>query len=324
MSVLNIYEVFRMNSPAERYFWACYQLFVAFSSIVGDSLILLVSNKKDSFQLNSFLVTVMRHIAVCDITISITLILPSTMSLIADKWVLGDTLCYATPYLTGFFFPTNMSLICVLTTGKFLLLTQPHWAKNLSIKSGHIVCGIMWATSLANPCLMYVLGRADVSFDYRTYACIYGWNASLWVKVKPVMFVMIAVVPNAVVLLTTIPTLKYLVVARRSAKRAGGSVPWQGALTVFLTAAVYCLSTLPGTAYLIGAPFAIKDQTSEHPYHFHLLYRYGIFIAMINIASNFFIYSLTITSFRRYLCSKIVGIGSFQKPRPQQVMMNNL
>ena len=304
MAVQYEYVEFRIQSSGERYFWAIYQLLVALSSICGDTLILLASRNRDSFRLNKFLVTIMQHIAVCDISVSITHILPSAISLIADYWVLGEALCYAKPYIIYLFFPANMSLICVLTTGKFLLLRKPARARNWSKKQAHVICSVVWIFFFIYPILMFALGKDDVSFDYRTYCCEYGWNAYTWKKLQSAMFMMSALGPNALMISTTIPTLKYLVKARKSARRTKKSVPWQGALTVSLTAIVYCVSTIPGTVYFIGASFADPDSG------FHSLYRYGIFIAMINITSNFFVYTLTITSFRRYLLAKFAEVSS--------------
>jgi hypothetical protein len=83
-------------------------------------------------------------------------------------------------------------------------------------------------------------------------------------------------------------------------------VPRQGASTVALTAIIYSISTLPTLVYYIGRNF-VKDQTST--FHVHL-YRYAIFMSAINIMSNFFIYTLTIKSFRRYLLSRILTVLS--------------
>ena len=323
MTILKSYMAFSMQNPAERYFWACYQLCVAFSSILGDSLILLASREEQSFRLNSFLVSVMRHIAACDIAISIAHILPNAVSLIAGSWALGDTLCHIKPYIGYYLFPANLSLICVLTTGKFLLLTRR--VRYLSRIKAHLICSIVWITSLAYPGLMCILGKEDVSFDYRTYSCEYGWNSPTWKKVTPVMFpVLIAIVPNAIMITTTVPTLKYLVAARKSAKRTRGSVPWQGALTVLLTAGVYCVSTLPVTVYFIGTPIIKAPTANDSAWdtnHFHLLYRYGAYMAMINITSNFFIYALAITSFRSYLASQVDRVlkSLTLRPAPAQV-----
>ncbi|KAL5250755.1 hypothetical protein ACHWQZ_G016482 [Mnemiopsis leidyi] len=304
MVILYQYEAARMESDAERYFWATYALFVAVSSILGDTVIIVASRNKDSFRLNKFLVTIMQHIAVCDISVSLTHVLPSAISLFADRWVLGEALCYTKPYLSYYFYPANMSLICVLTTGKFLLLRKPTRARNWSQKQAHVICGVVWTFFFVYPILMLALGKDDVSFDFRTYSCEYGWNAHTWKKIQSVMFMMSALGPNAVMIITTIPTLKFLVEARKSARRTKKSVPWQGALTVSLTAIVYFLSTMPATVYLVGGSFAGPES------RFHTLYRYGIYIAMANITSNFFIYTLTITSFRRYLKSRIKEVSS--------------
>ena len=147
---------------------------------------------------------------------------------------------------------------------------------------------------------MFNLGKDDVSFDYRTYTCEYGYNSYTWKKIQAPMFVMSALVPNTVMIITTVPTLKYLVKARKSAKRAKNNAPWQGALTVALTAIVYFLSTMPATVYFVGSTFVHEENRG-----FNILYRYGIFLGMLNITSNFFIYALTIKTFRRYLLANI-------------------
>ena len=219
MAVQYEYVEFRIQSSGERYFWAIYQLLVALSSICGDTLILLASRNRDSFRLNKFLVTIMQHIAVCDISVSITHILPSAISLIADYWVLGEALCYAKPYIIYLFFPANMSLICVLTTGKFLMLRKPVRARNWSKKQAHVICSVIWLSIFVYPTLLLALGEDNVSFDYRTYACEYGWNAYNSNRARFVISLAGLILTNAVMITTTIPNLKYLVKARKSAKR---------------------------------------------------------------------------------------------------------
>ena len=138
-------------------------------------MILVASRNRENFRLNKFLVAIMQHIAVCDISVSIVMILPTALSLIADAWVLGGAFCYAVPYLCFYFYLANMFLICLLTTGKFFLLKKPLRAQNWSKKQAHLICGMIWMLFLANPILMYTLSKDDVSFDYRTYICEYGF-----------------------------------------------------------------------------------------------------------------------------------------------------
>ena len=121
MTNIDNYTIFGLHSTAERYTWAAYHLFVLLSSLIGDTLILYASFHKGAIKLNDFMVTVIQHIAVTDIANSIVGVLPRICSLIADRWVLGTTACYARVYLHYIVTTTSMSLIAVLTTSKLLL-----------------------------------------------------------------------------------------------------------------------------------------------------------------------------------------------------------
>jgi hypothetical protein len=101
-----------------------------------------------------------------------------------------------------------------------------------------------------------------------------------------------------VIVLTTVPTLKYLADARKSARRIRGSVPRQGTVTVVLTAIIYTISTLPYTVYRVGEKFVKQDcsgwyHTQVYPITDSMVY--------INTMANFYIYALTIKSFQRFL-----------------------
>jgi hypothetical protein len=314
MVVSSLHKTFRMHSRAERYFWICYQLLLAVASIIGDTLILIASRDKKYFKVNKFLVTIMQHIAVCDITLAITQVLPITVSIIADSWIFGDVLCYAKGYSECYVVSVTMCLICSLTTGRLLLLRKPTRAKTLSRNKAHLVCFRICIALLIYPALMFALGRNDFSFDYRTYDCTYGYNASAWKQIKPATFTISAIVPNIIIITTSVPNLWYLVTARKSANRVRASVPWQGALAVVLTATVFCLSTLPYTVYMVGSPFVQEDHIA-HDFINFTLNRYGLYLGMTYIPSNFLIYTLSITSFRRYLYSKLEDLSAFFKSR---------
>ena len=287
------YTVFGIHSNAERYSWAACHLFVLLSSLVGDTLIIHASCYKEAFKLNKFIVTVIQYIAASDIVYAIIGVLPRTVSLITNSWVLGDALCYARIYLGYFFYVAGMWLIAVLTLSKFLHLKYPAICGNWSPNMAHIICSLTLIPSVTMPILFLIVDKDDIDFDYRTYTCDYGFEATTWEKLFSVIAIIIVVIPNFVIVATTVPTLKYLADARKSARRVQGSVPWQGAATVALTSIVYCVSTLPTFVYFIGISSYIH------------LARIAKFLLMINIMSNFYIYTLTIKSFRRFILSKI-------------------
>ena len=289
---------FAIQNNAVRYAWATYQLFVLLSTLIGDTLVLAATFQQGAFKINKLIVTVIQHIAVSNLVNSISYVLPVATSLLANRWVLGHAMCRSQSYLTYFINPASLCLVAVLTTFKFLILRKPLQAASWSIKRAHQVCAFMWAFSALLPMLMFASDEEDVHFDYRIYNCRYDFNDEFWKIVLPLKTFVSFLAPNTVVILTTIPTLRYLMTARKSARRFQGRVPWQGALTVALTAFINTISTLPAAFYHMFTKFF---EVQESP----ISTRICTILVMVNIMANFYIYCLTITSFWRFLLSKV-------------------
>ena len=119
---------------------------------------------------------------------------------------------------------------------------------------------------------------------------------------KTVLVVMLTLIPNILIIVTTV---YLLVLARKIARRGpvADTVKWQGILSTILVAVVYSISTLP---YSIFALIADTNQSNPHDFfrtHFH---RIAKSLICINSISNFYIYTMSITSFREFLCAKII------------------
>ncbi|KAL5257750.1 hypothetical protein ACHWQZ_G012614 [Mnemiopsis leidyi] len=304
MVTSNDYHIFGIHSDAERCFWGSYYLFVHISAVLGDTLILYASFQKNSFKLNKFIVTVIQYIAVADLTYAVTSALPSSISLFAGGWVLGDALCYIKVYSSYFIGPGVVCLIPVLTAGKFLILKYPTRIGFWKEETAHRVCVIVLIVPFIIPFLLMIVDKNDIIFDYRIYTCDYKFTEDIWRTVTPIMSIITIFIPNIVIVSTTVPTLKYLYAASRSARRVQGSIPWQGALTVTLTGLVYCISAFPLFICYLGKGFV--EETSFLLIKF---YRIANFVSMINTVSNFYIYALTVKSFRRFLVLKVLSIN---------------
>ena len=293
---------FEIHSSAARYCWVTYTLFGFLSSLIGDTVILIASFHTNAFKINKLIVTVIQHIAITDIVISIFGSLPVLISSMANSWILGHVLCYVTVCITYTTYPAGTYLIAALATCKFLILRYPLRAASWAAKRAHQVCGLIWASSLTVSIINTWFKKDDMHFDYRIYICDHGFKTDGWRSTWTIIRIIHAFVPNIIIVLITIPTLKYLAAARKSAIRVRGNVPWQGALTVALTAIVYCISYLPIIVYHTAKTFVVNDTSGHFYIHF---YRISYSFLMINIVANFYIYTLTIKSFRRFLLSKL-------------------
>ena len=299
------YTQFAIKSASSRYCWATFHIIVFLSSLIGDSLILYGTLQRNVFKLNPIIVTVIQHIAVSDLTYAIFSVLPSAISLLADAWILGEVLCYLRAYLVYFVYTAALYLIALMTTSKFLLLKIPIKFSNWSKKKGHMLCCTTLIPAALSPILFLVLDKSDVGFDYKTYTCDYRFTADAWESLRPLITILNLFAPTIIIVATTVPTLKYLADARQTAKRVRGSVPWQGAVTVALTAVVCCVSILPSVFLNVGGN--LLKNTGDLKLQFA---RVAKFLLSLNIMSNFYIYTLTVKSFQRFLLSKVQPLTS--------------
>ena len=275
------------------------------SSLTGDSLILAASFKSNAFKINKLIVTVIQHIAVSDLAFSIFHVLPVAISLLANSWMFGNFICFVTVYASYLAYSAGLIYIAILTAIKFLILKYPLRITNWSIRRVHQVCSSIWALCLIWPVLMIAVDRDDVQFDYRPYKCGYKHTAEIWRILWPTLGSIFSFAPNVVIVSTSIPTLKYLAAARKSAKQVKGSVPRQGALAVALTAIVYTIASLPYVVYQVAVQFVQYDCSARM---ITKVYQITSYMLSINTMANFYIYALTIRTFRRYLFSKVLSV----------------
>ena len=272
-------------------------LIVVVISLVGDSIILIASIKYNAFKLNKITVVLIRHIAVNDLLYSVGAIGPGMISAIyntGNPYRFLDYVRFAVAYYTA---PVGSILISVFTLSKVLLLKYPFRVGLLSTRQANKMCVGVWIFCLHVPILPLVINKNDVVFDYRTYYCTYIYTSKIWQTLLPVQALVVLFIPNTIVIVSTVMLLKE---AKQAAKEHQKSLRWQGITTVGFTALVYTVSFLPYNFYLIAEPFVAKDPVNPGPFYIEFFRAANGFI-ILHVLSNFFVYSLTVESFRSFL-----------------------
>ena len=291
-----------IDSITTRYTWAGYFLFVIVSSLIGDTVILIASIKYKAFKLHKMIVVIIQHMAVCDLMVSITNILPILVSVIADEWVFGNILCFLNCFAKYYFISASNFLICTLTTCKLLLLKYPlRISPFTTLKRSHMVCAACWFAALATPVTAFLVDWRDTFFSYRRYACDFGFSSDIWLWLQPLLAVLVLFVPTCLVITTT---AYLLVVAQRVVRRGRECLKKQGLMAIILTASVYCISILPEVVYRVGASIIRVEEESKSFFHTHF-YRVAFSFIALNNYSNFYIYILTVSSFRAFVWSRL-------------------
>ena len=287
---------YQIETPAERCSWIILFFLALLSSLIGDLFILVASVGRNALKLNQFLVVVIQHIAICDLLRSLVFLLPTMVSLIANGWVFGETLAYLIFFFNLVTFEANNLLLCILTTTKVLLLKSPDRTRYWCVGGIHVACVFVWMSSFVHPVLSLV-DNQGIFFDYSVYH-IFNEISSFWMFIVLKVVVVIAMlIPILMVIMATTVTSCYLFKSRNAAKRSGGRIRWHGIVTVTATAIVYCCSIVPLAAFFVLFLLDINFKSIA-------LRRISEFLTTLNIVSNFYIYYVTIPSFRNFVKSK--------------------
>ena len=223
---------------------------------------------------------------------------------------------YLERFLIHFSFPLTNVFVCVLTTSKLLLLQCPQRTRSWAEKEAHLVCVICWILAAFYSGLKLLHYKHNVYFNYATYDIDYNSTAvgdnKLFTTVSDSIYAIMVVI----VMVTTAFTLRFLFEARSVARRAksGTTMRWQGLLTVVLTALVYCVSTIPWTVHGIAEAFL----TDPPDYFNTTLKRAAEYLTMLSVISNFYIYCVTVPSFRSFVLSPFVAISTSISPSQSQ------
>lgn len=293
---------FMIEDFEPRCIWASYFIFIFLSSIIGDSIILVASSKYKAIRLQKLIVVAIQQIACCDLTVSLTVVLPKFTSLIANGWVLGDFwVCYFACCACYILSITGILNICIMLGLKLLLLKFPLRAKCWNVKKISLISAIFTLLAGIVPISLIAKDTHDVFFDYRVYACNFNFSTPFTETVRQVTSFICLSLPSGFVVFSTV---WLLMIARRITKRSYGNMKWQGILTAVGVATAFLISFVPYTVYhFLSAQFDNDPKSIFHRIADGCLY--------LNTISNFYIYSLTIPSFKQFLLSKTKQILPF-------------
>jgi hypothetical protein len=304
---------YKINSAEERYFWVSYFAFVLLSSVIGDTLILVGSIKHGAMKLNKLLVVVIQHLAVSDLIQSIVFVLPTIVFLCADGWVFGDfvNLGWVQMACQKYIVQVGDYLVCVLCCTKVLLLKYPMRARNRTRQEAHALCACVWILFVVTTAIYTWVSfekTDNFTFNYDRYVVAPKLISVKTKNTLAALHLIAKTIPTLVVIMFTVPTIRHLIDSREASRRGRGRLRWQGILTVTLTAVIFCVASLPKVLVRFSRIFAPMISVDLEFGTYVSLSRISHFLMALNIMSNFYIYCLTVQSFRAFIKSKALAV----------------
>ena len=217
-------------------------IFILIISVAGGVIILISSIRYVAIKLNQFLVTVIQHIAACDLLRAVSYVFPTVVSLVKETWVFGKPAGNAHFLCNLGSFLVSNYLFCVLAGGKLLILRCPLWSRRLSSRAAHVVSTVVWVVSFLLLVGMYFTGVQHIlMFDFMKYTVtIHITSPSLQYTYHVIYIIIALTLPTVILILETVSTLHFLYQSRAVSARSGGVMRWQGLVTVLTTVLFYC------------------------------------------------------------------------------------
>ena len=280
-----------------------YRVLLSVSILIGDTLILVGSLRYNAIKLHKIIVIFVQHMAAADILMAIFSIIPGALSLATNAWILGEHICYLNYIFNSCLAEVQSLVTSAMAISKMLIVKYPLRAMNFHNKGAKIAVLCIWLTGIVFPVAEIARTKHEVFFSYEVYICDCCSQQSWSTVTHSIFFSAVGLTMVMSILGTLISSIMLLVLARKAATERSQRLQWRGVLTVLLTAAAHGILALPLTVYYI-----ITASTKLTPTHSYLyLYRYGWWIAQIGSAVNFFIFGLTLTSFRQFLKSVVLA-----------------
>ena len=105
-----------IKDDAERSILVLWNLTVLLASLIGDSIILIATIKYKAIKLHKVILTVMQHMAVCDLIQTVFRVFPEHVALITDVWRMGELLCHVSYNISWVCAPFAVFMTSALTT----------------------------------------------------------------------------------------------------------------------------------------------------------------------------------------------------------------
>ena len=279
----------------ERYITIIWCIIVTIASVIGDTLILVGTIKYNAIKQSKLIVAVIQHLAICDLLQTVFRVIPDIPAYISDYWILGRFLCHVNAMIGKSTAILTMILTSCMSTIKLVTLKRPLRTGTWKKRVGHMICGAAWFLVLCLPMYeVFFRNFAGIDFSTRDYACGSGGS-----KTANFAYLASTILSSIIMIVTSI---MILITAKKSASARGGTVRWEGIITVLITVLVLLVSYIPHSVF-VGYLIIYLLFNSDTAPSFTTM-RMMNKVQYLNIMANFFVYCFTVTSFRGFLKNK--------------------
>jgi len=276
----------------------------------GNTLILVASVKYKALKLDKVSIVLIENIAVADLGVSLFVVLPRMVSVIAAGW---DYACDVTGLSLLLFPVVSILSVTALNISKLTCLLSPLMARMRTHTQGRIIAASLWACAVLVIALLEVVSFLKVgvpvgtSYSYNTHMCVV-WVYKDVAGLYTAIIALFTLLPMLVIVVTTIWLMVYV-------QKVRGSLSKEGVVTLIAISLVFIVSFIPmGTKSIVFWLLSKLLGGMEYEDWYNLVNAINAYytelslsVPYLNCMANPIIYLFTVTSFKTFVVEMLRG-----------------
>ncbi|XP_063678905.1 mu-type opioid receptor-like [Bolinopsis microptera] len=280
-------------SPATRPLLIVLTAVICLVGFLGNCLVLHGSLHYNALRLEKISRSLVQSIALCDALASLLLYFPVVVTLISDRWVLGQAVCFVVAHSNYLLVLNEIWLVLFMSGYRIWVLKKPK-GHRLSKRSVWIVAGIQLGLSIV--LLVYSLCM-KITAEYRSISC----DTNLYYDKEAYggyLTIAILIIPLVCILILNTFLLFSVCLTNKASHRSLSSVR-KPTIMLSLVTLIELVSLVP-VVYMIMLSHTDPRNTwlRSNLAWFRIL---AVYMVSLNVCSNPVIYLATNRSFRGYV-----------------------
>lgn len=302
LNINSVSEVLQENlvlwSNTTRDIIVIYLVFLLLLGLVGNLVALLGSIFHHAIKTDKISVVFLRDLAITDILLTIFLYIPMLSTLIADKWVLGKTLCLVTHVAYEILLLNKIVVIAMISIYRLWLIKKPPSVKrSLSQNKFILLCFVVpFICFLPQLIIEALFDEAKSYFEPARFLC-YSWNfyhdSGRALESLLILFPFL-VVPIFIIIIANVRLIVVLVSQARKCKR--GFKNRRLFICIKFIRLVIVITYMPNILFIMFQAFSADSSEKLAAY-----LNFINLVAPLNCAASPIIYVLANKNFRQYL-----------------------
>ena len=308
-SILNhttLDHVFGENHTAIKSFLLAYNGLVILLGLAGNALVILGSVRYNAIRMEKNSVILIENVAGADMLATFLQFIPMIVTLAAERWLLGEFLCYC-----GIFryipFCCEAMLIALMSIHRVQVLASPLKSPMSSARLKMLVTGLWIFNITTLTCLTGI--KPTIRYEPSHLNCSpFDWentgNVSTYLEMLRVISGMYLIIPALITVIANLIILRIVYARPTVSDSASRMRNYKAVKTVSLICWVYIISYIPSVV-LFALPVAGVENI---PHYVNTL---NMYILSFNLIANPLIYSFTNKRFA--LFAKLFLTGNVTK-----------